>query len=81
MTLPMRHWGPARMQRHLASVAAEIEPPHPREVAFCPCCGEDLEAFVYSGWLDGLMRWPYLCSECAAEWVNLGGRIALRWTR
>lgn len=81
MTPPMRQWGPVRMSRHLAVLEEGIVPPHPAEAPICSACGDLLDGFVYSGWLDGLMRWPYLCSECAADWINLGGRVALRWVR
>lgn len=81
MTEAMRHWGPERMRRYIATLDAAIVPQHPAVVPMCSSCSALLDGFVYSGWLQGLMRWPYLCSGCAADWINLGGRAVLRWVR
>lgn len=81
MTVPMRRWTPRRMLRHLAALNDEITPTHPGAAMFCTACSESLDDVVYSGGRGELTIWPFLCADCAADWINLGGRIALRWAR
>lgn len=74
-------WSPERKARFAAEVEAEIKLPHPGDVQFCQCCSNDLRGIVYSTHSEGVMRWHYVCEECAADWVAGGGTVAVRWVR
>jgi hypothetical protein len=76
-----RHWLPATKAEFAQRMEADIALPDVRTVTFCPCCSDTIRGPIYSAWRHDVMHWHFLCCACAAEWVNRGGRIVLRWHR
>jgi len=76
-------WSAARRVTHALEVELRYPctPPSARDIPFCPCCSDAFTGYVYAAYWRGEQRWAHLCSACAAEWVQRGGRIALVCTR
>jgi len=74
------HWSPATKARHAERIEAmfPVEPPTLDTVPFCPQCSADFSGIIYAAWYQGVERIPFMCSDCAATWVQFGGRVVLR---
>lgn len=74
------NWSAATRARHAQRIEV-VFPPTPPPIdllPFCPACARDFTGFVYACWWQGIERYPAMCSECAADWVAMGGSIVVR---
>lgn len=58
-----------------------LTPPDLDDVERCSHCARKIGKLIYGGWYRKALRYPWLCSKCAAKWVALGGSIGLRRVR
>jgi len=72
-------WSALSRAKWAAMLDEQIRLPSAVTATFCACCAADLTGPVYRLSWRGVQRWPFACSECAAEWVLHGGRIDLAW--
>ena len=73
-------WTPMTKVVYAEEVERE-EPVVPHSVdtiPFCPCCSADFTGMIYGAYWHGQMRWQFLCSACAAEWIRHGGNVTIR---
>lgn len=72
-------WKSQRLMEQVEALEAMIVPPDLDVLHCCLNCAGDFTGIIYAGWYQGVCRYPLLCSDCAATWVERGGRAVVRW--